>query len=47
MKSRKSIRVVIVALAGVVFLAGGGWVAARQIKSPAQVAADTAPPPRR
>lgn len=33
-----------VALAAVVLLAIGGWAAARQIKSPAQVAADTAPP---
>ena len=31
-------------LAGVVGLALVGWVAARQIRSPAQVAADTAPP---
>ena len=31
-------------LAGVVGLAVVGWVAARQIRSPAQVAADTAPP---
>ncbi|MEY2514559.1 MAG: hypothetical protein QOJ89_1917 [bacterium] len=44
MKSRRSVRVVVAALAGVVVLAGGGWVAARQIKSPAQVAADTAAP---
>ena len=44
MKSRKNIRVVIAALAGVVLLAAGGWLAARQIKSPAQIAADTAPP---
>ena len=32
------------ALIAVVLLAAGGWAAARQIKSPAQVAADTAPP---
>jgi hypothetical protein len=44
MKSRRSVRVVVAALAGVVVLAGGGWVAARQIRSPAQVAADTAAP---
>jgi hypothetical protein len=44
MKSRKNTGVVIAALTGVVLLASGGWVAARQIKSPAQIAADTAPP---
>ena len=44
MMARRDIRVVIVALAGVVLLAAGGWAAARQIKSPAQVAADTAAP---
>jgi hypothetical protein len=43
MKSRKNVRLV-TALIGVVVLACGGWAAARQIKSPAQVAADTAPP---
>ena len=32
------------ALVGVVLLAAVGWAAARQIKSPAQIAADTAPP---
>ena len=44
MSSPRNLRVVTVALAAVVFLAGGGWVAARQIRSPAQIAADTAPP---
>ena len=44
MKSRRNVRVVIAALTAVVVLAGGGWVAARQIKSPAQIAADTAAP---
>jgi Putative peptidoglycan binding domain len=44
MKSRSSVRVVVAALIGVVVLAGGGWIAARQIRSPAQVAADTAAP---
>jgi hypothetical protein len=43
MKTRKNIRLV-VALVGIVLLAGAGWVAARQIKSPAQIAADTAAP---
>ena len=38
------VRLPIVALAAVILLAGGGWVAAQQIKSPAQVAADTAAP---
>lgn len=44
MKSRPNVRPVAAALIGVVLLAIVGWVAARQIKSPAQVAADTAPP---
>jgi Putative peptidoglycan binding domain len=44
MKSRKNVRFVSLALFGSVLLAGGGWAAARQIKSPAQVAADTAAP---
>jgi hypothetical protein len=44
MKSRKNVRVVVAGLIAVVFLAGAGWVAAGQIKSPAQIAADTAPP---
>lgn len=42
--ARREIRVMVVALAGVVLLAAGAWAAARQIKSPAQVAADTAAP---
>ena len=39
-------RIVSAALVGVVLLAAGGWAAARQIKSPAQIAADTAAPSR-
>lgn len=39
-------RLVAGGLIGVVLLAAGGWLAARQIRSPAQVAADTAPPQR-
>ena len=37
-------RIAVLALAALVGLAIVGWVAARQIRSPAQVAADTAPP---
>jgi hypothetical protein len=44
MRSQRNVRVAIAALVGVVVVASGGWVAARQIKSPAQIAADTAPP---
>ena len=44
MQSRREVRIVIAALSGVVLLALGGWVAARHIRSPAQVAADTAAP---
>lgn len=44
MRSRKNVRVSVIALVAVVMLAGGGWVAARQIRSPAQIAADTAAP---
>lgn len=44
MKSRKNVRIVAGALLGVVVLAGAGWFAACQIKSPAQIAADTAAP---
>jgi hypothetical protein len=44
MRSRRNVRIVVAALIAVVFLAGGGWVAARQIRSPAQIAADTAAP---
>lgn len=44
MKVRKNVRVVVAGLVAVVFLAAAGWVAAGQIKSPAQIAADTAPP---
>jgi hypothetical protein len=44
MKSRKNVRIVTIALVGVVLLAAVGWAAAKQIKSPAQIAADTAAP---
>lgn len=44
MKPRRNVQITTVALTIVVLLAGGGWVAARQIRSPARVAADTAPP---
>jgi len=44
MRSRRNVRIVVAALIAVVVLAGGGWVAARQIRSPAQIAADTAAP---
>jgi hypothetical protein len=44
MRSQRNVRVAIITLIGVVVVAGGGWVAARQIRSPAQIAADTAPP---
>ena len=44
MRSRKNVRVVVAGLIAVVFLAAAGWVAAGQIKSPAQIAADTAAP---
>ncbi len=37
-------RTVAAALVGVVLLAGAGWAAASQIRSPAQIAADTAAP---
>jgi hypothetical protein len=43
-RSGRHVRVVVAALSGVVLLAVAGWVAARQIRSPAQVAADTAAP---
>jgi hypothetical protein len=41
---RRNLRVAIAALAGLVVLAGVGSIAARQIRSPAQIAADTAAP---
>lgn len=44
MRTRKNVRVVVGGLIAVVFLAAAGWVAAGQIKSPAQIAADTAAP---
>ena len=44
MRSQRNVRIAVITLIGVVLVAGGGWVAARQIKSPAQIAADTAPP---
>jgi hypothetical protein len=43
-QSRRHLRIVMTVLGGVVLLAVGGWAAARQIRSPAQVAADTAAP---
>jgi len=44
MRSQRNVRVAIIALIGVVLIASVGWIAARQIRSPAQVAADTAAP---
>ena len=44
MKVRSTLRIPLAALAGVILLASGGWVAAQSIKSPARVAADTAAP---
>lgn len=44
MKAPKNVRIVTIALVGVVLLAAVAWVASRQIKSPAQIAADTAAP---
>ena len=41
---RRNVRVAIAGLAGLVVLAGVGSIAARQIRSPAQIAADTAAP---
>src|SRR4051794_39629920 len=38
-------RLRLLALAALILLAAVGWMAARQIKSPAQLAADAAPPP--
>ena len=43
-RASRSRRVALIALAVVVVLAAVGWVAARQIRSPAQIAADAAPP---
>ena len=40
----RNLRFTIAALAGLVILAGVGSIAARQIRSPAQIAADTAAP---
>jgi hypothetical protein len=37
--------IVLLILAALVVLAGLGWLAARQIRSPSQIAADAAPPP--
>ena len=42
--ARRNVRIAVGALIGVVVLAGVGWAAGREIRSPAQVAADTAPP---
>jgi hypothetical protein len=44
MRSRRNIRFTALALGVVMALATGGWLAARQVRSPAQIAADTAPP---
>ena len=41
---RRNLRFAVAALAGLVVLAGIGSIAARQIRSPAQIAADTAAP---
>ena len=41
---RSNARVAIAALAGLIVLVGVGSIAARQIRSPAQIAADTAAP---
>lgn len=41
---RRRTRYVVIGLVGVVALAAAGWVAARGIRSPAQVAAEVAPP---
>ncbi|MEA2195059.1 MAG: hypothetical protein QOG42_1493, partial [Solirubrobacteraceae bacterium] len=43
-KFQGNARIASAALVGVVVLAAGGWAAASQIRSPAQIAADTAPP---
>lgn len=40
----RSRRVLVFAVLGVVGLAVVGWLAGRQVRSPAQIAADTAPP---
>lgn len=45
MKGLGKRRAAILALVALIVLAGGGWLAARQIRSPARIAADTAPPP--
>ena len=44
MARNRSVRIALAALAGVILLAGVGSIAARQIRSPAQIAADTAAP---
>ena len=44
MQSRRNIRIAAAALIAVVALAAVGWAAAQRIRSPAQIAADTAPP---
>jgi peptidoglycan hydrolase-like protein with peptidoglycan-binding domain len=43
--SRSRRRIVVLALIVLIALAVVGWLAARQIRSPAQIAADAAPPP--
>jgi hypothetical protein len=42
--TRSRRRIVVLVLGGAVLLAVGAWVAGRQIRSPAQLAAETAPP---
>jgi hypothetical protein len=44
LRKRKNVRFAVAALAGVVLLAAIGSLAARQIRSPAQIAADAAAP---
>lgn len=45
MTATRKQRVAVLALIGLIALALAGWVAARQIRSPARIAAETAPPP--
>ncbi|MEA2250476.1 MAG: hypothetical protein QOG70_718 [Solirubrobacteraceae bacterium] len=45
MRALRSRRIGTIAAGGLILLAIVGWIAARQIRSPAQVAADTAAPP--
>ncbi len=45
MMATRTQRVAAIVLAGLIVLAIAGWIAARQIRSPARIAAETAPPP--